>query len=194
MVTFSSFLKLLLKILIPKKRCCRWEAAFWSSFIQHMKIPIALFLIAIITRGCVNEQSGQDKAEAAVKKYIKLNANVASSYKPIQFGKLDSIYRIDTGRYEELDITRKEAVTQYNASKAAENTERTKKFKDQLLIINKEMENTKSLAGLRIYHVFHGKNTENTVVVNRGSFYLDSNFVVNDFVMSEDSVLMSGTD
>jgi hypothetical protein len=139
---------------------------------------------------CKADQSEQDKAEGAVKKYIKQNANVASSYDPVQFGKLDSIYRMDSSRYEEMDILRKEIVAQYNASKAAGNVEGAQKFKGELLLIDRQIESNRLLVGLRIYHVFNGKNTENAMVVNRGSFYLDSNFKVNDFIMSEDSVLM----
>ena len=154
-----------------------------------MKI-LTILLVAIIIGSCKGLQTDQDKVQQAVKNYIKINANVASSYEPVGFGKVDTIYRIDTGKYEALDAIRKEIITKYNSAKSLESIKGTKVFKDQLLLINKQMDSSKIFVGLRIYHVFNGKNVENAVVVNRGSFYLDSNLLVNEFIMSEDSVLM----
>jgi uncharacterized protein YkvS len=155
-----------------------------------MKIFTGLLFIAVTFACCTMDKSKQDKAEAAVKKYIKLNANVASSYEPLAYGRLDSIYRTDTSAFEELDLERKQVVIKYNKAKAEGNTGEAKAFKDQLLLIDEKIENNKVLTGLRIYHVFHGKNSEGAQVINRGSFYLDSNLVVQDFIMSEDSVMM----
>ncbi|HVG15489.1 MAG TPA: hypothetical protein VM935_11030 [Chitinophagaceae bacterium] len=155
-----------------------------------MKIFTALLFIISIITFCSSEGSQQDKAEDAVKKYIKLNANVASSYEPVVYGQLDSLYRIDSSAYEALDMERKDIVAKYNSAKGEGNIENTKAFKDQLLQVDQQMDKNRFLTGLRIYHVFNGKNREGTQVINRGSFYLDTNFVVQDFIISEDSVQM----
>jgi hypothetical protein len=159
-----------------------------------MKTFIALLFVYITMAGCSNEVSQQEKAETAVKKYIKLNANVASSYEPVAYGKLDSLYRMDSSAYEALDGQRKEIVIKYNGAKGEGNVEDTKAFKDQLLLVDQQMEKNRFLTGLRIYHVFNGKNGEGRQVMNRGSFYLDTNLIVQDFIMSEDSVQMLSQD
>ena len=62
-------------------------------------------------------------------------------------------------------------------------------LKAELLEINNRMEVDKSLSGLKIYHVSQGENELGEMVMNRGSFYLDTNFSVKDYVQTEDSLL-----
>lgn len=148
-------------------------------------------LALLIFIGCTNKrESLQQRAETAVKKYIRQNAHDASSYKPLSFGKLDSVYTLDSSNYDELDMLRRNIVAQYNNAQAKGASSTADSLKRQLLEIDNSMEANKSLAGLKIYHVSQGKNELGEMVMNRGSFYLDTNFVVKDYVQTEDSLLM----
>jgi hypothetical protein len=51
------------------------------------------------------------------------------------------------------------------------------------------MDAGKTFSGLKIYHISQGKNELGEMVMNRGSFYLDSNFVVKKYIMTEDSLM-----
>lgn len=155
------------------------------SGVQTIKKLIVLTFIF----ACNHKETGQQKAEAAVKKYIKQNAHDASSYKSLGFGKLDSIYTTNNDSYEELDVLRKDIVLRYNAEKNIGHKARADSLKEELIKINVQMDASKIFAGLKIYHISQGKNETGEAVMNRGSFYLDSNFVVKEFVMSEDSLL-----
>ena len=148
------------------------------------------FLAVLVFIGCTNrKESTQQRAEAAVKKYIRENAHDASSYKPLSFGKLDSVYTLDSSNYDELDMLRRNIVVQYNDAQAKGASIVADSLKAELLEINNRMEVDKSLSGLKIYHVSQGENELGEMVMNRGSFYLDTNFVVNNYVQTEDSLL-----
>jgi hypothetical protein len=148
------------------------------------KLFLLLFLFS-----CTDKKTAQEKAEAAVKKYIKQNAHDPSSYKPLSFGKLDSVYARDTGNYYQLDARRKMVVLKYNDAKNKGMTSRADSLKTELLEIDNQMNAGKFFTGLRLYHVSQGKNELGEMVMNRGSFYLDSNFEVKEFVMTEDSLM-----
>ena len=149
------------------------------------------FLVLLMIIGCSdNKESTQQRAEAAVKKYIRQNAHDASSYKPLSFGKLDSIYALDSSNYDELDMRRKNIVARYNDAQAKGASSTADSLKEELLKINDSMEANKSLSGLKIYHVSQGKNELGEMVMNRGSFYLDTNFTVKDYIQTEDSLLL----
>jgi hypothetical protein len=149
------------------------------------------FLVILVFIGCTNRnESTQQRAEDAVKKYIRENAHDASSYKPLSFGKLDSLYTLDSTNYEELDMRRRNIVAQYNDAQAKGASFVADSLKTELLEINTRMEANKSLSGLKIYHVSQGENELGEMVTNRGSFYLDTNFVVKDYVQTEDSLLI----
>ncbi len=145
-------------------------------------IWIGLFL------GCSAKETVQQKAASAVKKYILQNANHSSSYKPITFGKTDSTYITDSARYYELAYTRKNIVSQYNAANNLHLARKTDSLKTELLKINNEIDAGKTFTGLKIYHLYEGKNTLGEMVMNKGCFYLDSGFVVREFVLAADSV------
>jgi hypothetical protein len=148
-----------------------------------------LFLLMII--GCTNkDESTQQKAEAAVKKFIKKNAHDASSYRPLSFGKLDSIYTLDSSNFEESDLLRKNVVVRYNEAQSKGMSATADSLKAELLKISNRIDANRSLAGLKIYHVSQGKNELGEMVMNRGSFYMDTNFVVKDYVQTEDSLLI----
>ena len=72
------------------------------------------FVLVILIFACSQKETPQQKAEAAVKKYVRKNAHKPSSYEPISFGKLDSIYTTEGTNYWELDVIRKNLVAQYN--------------------------------------------------------------------------------
>lgn len=147
--------------------------------------------IVFVFVGCsTTEEPAQQRAEAAVKKYIRKNAHDASSYKPLSFGKLDSIYKLDSSNYEELDLLRQNIVARYNEAQSKGLSAAADNLKAALLEINNRMDSNRSLAGLKIYHVSQGKNELGEMVMNRGSFYLDTNFIVKDYVQTEDSLLM----
>ena len=146
--------------------------------------------IIFVLCACSNKETTQQKAEAAVKKYIKENANDASSYKPVSFGKLDSIYTRDTISYWELDMIRRRIVAQFNAARNQGLQTKADSLRPALMKINNKMDSEKIFTGLKIYHISQGKNSLGEIVMNRGSFYLDTNFVVKEFVMTEDSLLM----
>ena len=146
-------------------------------------------LLLMLVFGCTNKETAQNMAEKAVKKYVRQNANDPSSYKPIGFGKLDSIYTNDSGRYWQLAIVRKNLVNLYNDANSKGKKILADSLRDELININKQMEEGKTLSGLKIYHVSQGKNELDEMVMNRGSFYLDTNFQVKEFVMTEDSLL-----
>jgi hypothetical protein len=149
------------------------------------------FLVILVFIGCTNKnESTQQKAEDAVKKYIRENAHDASSYKPLSFGKVDSIYTLDSINYDELDMLRRNIVVRYNDAQAKGASFVADSLKAELLEINNRMEADKSLSGLKIYHVSQGENELGEMVMNRGSFYLDTNFSVKDYVLTEDSLLM----
>lgn len=127
------------------------------------------FLALLMMIGCTNnKESAQQRAEAAVNKYIKENAHDASSYKSLSFGKLDSIYALDSSRYDELDMLRKNIVARYNDAQAKGASSTADSSKEELLKINNNMEANKSLSGLKIYHVSQGKNELGEMVMNRG--------------------------
>ena len=136
------------------------------------------------------EEKAQQRAEAAVKQYIRKNAHDASSYKPLSFGKLDSIYKLDSSNYEEMDILRKNVVMRYNEAQSKGIPSTVDSLKAELMEINNRIDANRSLAGLKIYHVSQGKNELGEMVMNRGSFYMDTNFVVKDYVQTEDSLLI----
>jgi hypothetical protein len=138
--------------------------------------------------GCNSKETAQQRAEDAVKSYILQNANEPSSYKSIAFGRLDSTYIIDSVRYDELEVKRKEIVTRYNEANRLQLVSKANSLQAELVEINREMDESRNLTGLKIFHVSEGKNTLGRQAVNRGSFYLDSNFEVKEFVMSEDSL------
>lgn len=149
------------------------------------KLFLLLFLFA-----CSDKETAQEKAETAVKKYIKLNAHDASSYEPISFGKLDSVYARDSSNYYALDAQRKVVVLKYNDAKNKKSmASEADRLKTELLEIDNQMNVGKIFTGLRLYHVSQGKNESGEMVMNRGSFYLDSNFEVKEFVMTEDSLM-----
>ena len=148
-------------------------------------------LVLLMIVSCTNkEEPAQQRAETAVKRYIRKNAHDASSYKPLSFGKLDSIYTLDSTNYDELDMLRRNIVAQYNDAQAKGASSTADSLKAKLLEINNRMEANKSLSGLKIYHVSQGENELGEMVMNRGSFYLDTDFVVNNYVQTEDSLLM----
>lgn len=153
-----------------------------------MKKLLVLFLLI----GCGEDETPRQKAESAVKKYIRQNANAPSSYKPMSFGTLDSVYTIEGTNYWELDVIRRSIVAQYNEARKKGLTARVDSLRGELLKINNQMDSGKIFTGLKIYHVSQGKNELGEMVMNRGSFYLDSNFVVKEFIMTEDSLLMEG--
>ena len=148
------------------------------------------FLLLLFFFSCTRNETAQQKAEAAVKKYVKQNAHDASSYKPLSFGKLDSIYILDSSNYEEMDALRKLTVIKYNDAQAKGLDRIGDSLKTELIKINNQIDDGRILSGLKIYHISQGKNELGEMVMNRGSFYLDSNFGVKDFVMTEDSLLI----
>ena len=149
------------------------------------------FLVLIIMLDCTKkEEKAQQRAEAAVKQYIRKNAHDASSYKSLSFGKLDSIYKLDSSNYEEMDILRKNVVMRYNEAQSKGIPSTADSLKAELMEINNRIDANRSLAGLKIYHVSQGKNELGEMVMNRGSFYMDTNFVVKDYVQTEDSLLI----
>ena len=150
------------------------------------------FVLVILIFACSQKETPQQKAEAAVKKYVRKNAHKPSSYEPISFGKLDSIYTTEGTNYWELDVIRKNLVAQYNDARKKGMTTVADSLRAELLRINLEMESGKIFTGLKIYHISQGKNELGETVMNRGSFYLDSNFLVKEFIMTEDSLLMEG--
>jgi hypothetical protein len=148
-------------------------------------------LVVLVFIGCTNkEEPAQQRAETAVKKYIRENAHDASSYKPLSFSKLDSIYKLDSSNYEQMDMLRRNVVARYNEAQSKGMTATADSLKAELLEINNRMEANKSWSGLKIYHVSQGENELGEMVMNRGSFYLDTNFVVKNYVQTEDSLLM----
>ena len=147
------------------------------------------FIALVFLFACSNEQTSQQKAEDAVKKYIKQNAHDASEYKPLHFGKLDSLYTTDSDTYDELDAKRKSIVASYNYARSQDNKASSDSIRAELLKINKQMDAGKQFSGLKIYHISQGKNEAGETVMNRGSFYLDTNYLVTEFVMTEDSTL-----
>jgi monomeric isocitrate dehydrogenase len=147
-------------------------------------------LTVLVFIGCTSkEETTQQRAEAAVKQYIRKNAHDASSYKPLSFGKLDSIYQLDSSNYEEMDLLRRNVVAQYNNAKSTGMSSIADSLKLELLEINNGIDANSILSGLKLYHVSQGKNELGEMVMNRGSFYLDTNFVVKDYVQTEDSLL-----
>jgi hypothetical protein len=149
------------------------------------------FLVVLVFIACTNrKEPAQQRAEAAVKKYIRENAHDASSYKPLSFGELDSVYTLESSNYDELDMLRRNIVARYNDAQAKGASIIADSLKAELLEINNRMEANKSLSGLKIYHVSQGENELGEMVMNRGSFYLDTNFSVKDYVQTEDSLLI----
>jgi hypothetical protein len=148
-------------------------------------------LVVLVFIACTNkEEPAQQKAETAVKKYIRENAHDASSYKPLSFAKLDSIYKLDSSNYEELDLLRQNVVARYNEAQSKAMSATADSLKAELLKINNRIDANRILSSLKIYHVSQGKNELGEMVMNRGSFYLDTNFVVKEYVQTEDSLLM----
>jgi hypothetical protein len=147
------------------------------------------FVLIILIFSCSSKETAQQKAETAVKKYIKQNANDASSYKPVAFGKLDTVYTNDSGSYWQLDVTRKNIVAQFNVAKNKGLETVADSLRGELEKINNKMDAGKTFSGLKIYHISQGKNELGEMVMNRGSFYLDSNFVVKKYIMTEDSLM-----
>ena len=149
-------------------------------------------ILVILLIACNQNETPQKKAEAAVKKYIKENANDASSYEPVSFGKLDSVYTIEGTNYWELYLIRKNILAHYNEARKKGMDNIADSLRSELIKINNQMDSGKIFTGLKIYHISQGKNELGEMVMNRGSFYLDTNFVVKEFVMTEDSLLMEG--
>jgi hypothetical protein len=159
--------------------------------VKHKEKVMKKLLVLLVFISCTNtEESTQQKAEASVKKYIRENAHDASSYKPLSFDKLDSIYKLDSSNYEEMDLLRKNIVARYNEAQSKGMTAAADSLKAELLEIDNRIDANSILSGLKIYHVSQGKNELGEMVMNRGSFYLDTNFVVNDYVQTEDSLLI----
>jgi hypothetical protein len=96
---------------------------------------------------------------------------------------------LDSTNYDELDMLRRNIVVRYNDAHAKGASIVADTLKAELLEINNRMEANKSLSGLKIYHVSQGENELGEMVMNRGSFYLDTNFSVKDYVQTEDSLL-----
>jgi hypothetical protein len=139
---------------------------------------------------CTQKEDTQQKAESAVKAYIRQNAIDASSYEPVSFGKLDSVFTLDSNRYYQLDINRKAILNAYKAARSNGENSKADSLQDQLVRINNIIDADREFVGLKLYHVSQGKNEEGKVVMNRGTFYLDSSFKVKEFVMSEDSLMV----
>lgn len=146
-------------------------------------------VLIIIFFGCNHKETAQQKAEMAVKKYINQNANDASSYTPVSFGKLDTIYTNDSGSYWQLDVARRNIVARFNAAKNKGLETVADSLRKELENINNKMDAGKIFSSLKIYHISQGKNELGEMVMNRGSFYLDSDFVVKKYIMTEDSLM-----
>jgi hypothetical protein len=100
------------------------------------------------------------------------------------------VYTADSNSYWQLYLVRKNILTQFNQARNKGISATADSLRNELIKINNQMDSGRTFTGLKIYHISQGKNELGKMVMNRGSFYLDPNFVVKEFIMTEDSLMM----
>jgi hypothetical protein len=115
------------------------------------------------------------------------NVNDPSSYEPVAFGKVDSTTEADKYNIQQMnpvDSLQAELGIDLMLKTPEDSVAILNRYKPLLDSAKKRMG---AFTGYRLYHRYRSKNKLGALVLEEGSFYLDSSFQVTNFISSDDS-------
>lgn len=120
-------------------------------------ILVVTIVVVTILNACKN--TPEDKAKALIKDYLSKNMNDFKSYEAVEFGSLDSLNtEFDESKFLSIDTS-----ISYNQRQA------------DSIIASEKAKFKPEFEGYMMTHVFRGKNSFGSLVLNKNAFLFDEN-------------------